>query len=214
MDGPTFVVSDESGDIGLDDPADPADGLYHNDTRFLSAYRVLLNGAPLAFLSAPQADSVTATVHSTNRGLLLPDGTRVRPQTIALRRTLYLSGGLHDRLELVSYNRFPVPFQLALRVAADFRDVFDIRGFVRAERGALMRPRGSPEGVELRYRGRDGVLRTTRIATAPAFHMSTVVAWNATVPSHETVTLPDASRVVDAPEQQVEEVELVLTGEL
>src|SRR6266540_3489286 len=100
MDGPTFVVSDESGDLGADDPAD---GLYHHDTRFLSAYRVLLNDAPLAFLSAPQADSATATVHSTNQHLLLPDGTRVLPQTIALRRTRYLRDGLHDRLELISY---------------------------------------------------------------------------------------------------------------
>jgi glycogen debranching enzyme len=211
MDGPTFVVSDESGDLGADDPAD---GLYHHDTRFLSAYRVLLNDAPLAFLSAPQADSATATVHSTNQHLLLPDGTRVLPQTIALRRTRYLRDGLHERLELISYNRFPVPFRLTLRVAADFRDMFDIRGFARAERGRLMRPRRRPDGVELRYRGLDGVPRTTRISTAPSFELSAGVIWDTTVPSHETVTLPDATRVVDEPEQHLEEVELVLSGEL
>src|SRR5881396_427956 len=94
MDGPTFVVSDESGDVGADDPAD---GLYHHDTRFLSAYRILLNDAPLGFLSAPQADSATVTVHLTNQPFLLADGTRVLPQTIALRRIRYLRNGLQER---------------------------------------------------------------------------------------------------------------------
>ena len=211
MDGPTFVVSDESGDVGAEDVAD---GLYHNDMRFLSSYRVLLNDVPLAFLSAPQADSATVTVHLTNQRFLLPDGTRVLPQTIALRRTRYLRDGLHERFELVSYNRFAIPFRLALRVAADFRDMFDIRGFARVEHGRLLRPRRRPDGVELRYRGRDGRLRATRISASPAFDLTAGVIWDATVPSHETVTLPDATRVVDEPEVHCEEVELVLAGEL
>ena len=211
MDGPTFVVSDESGDLA---PEDSADGLYHHDTRFLSAFRLLLNGQPLAFLSAPQADSAAAIVHLTNHALRLDDGTDLLPQTISVRRTRFLRGGLHERIELTSYHRAPVPVRLGLRVAADFRDMFDVRGFARAEPGKLLRPRRLDAGIELRYRGRDGVLRTTRVVAEPALAIAEGVAWDVTVPAHAAVSLPDASRSVETPAQHVEEVELFLEGEL
>ena len=211
MDGPTFVVSDESGDLA---PEDSADGLYHHDTRYLSAFRLLLNGQPLAFLSAPQADSAAAIVHLTNGAFRLGDDAEVLPQTISVRRTRFLRGGLHERIELTSYHRAPVPFRLGLRVAADFRDMFDIRGFARAEPGELLRPRRLDEGIELRYRGRDGLLRTTRVVAAPALAVAEGAAWDVTVPAHPGVSLPDAGRAVETPAQHVEEVELFLEGEL
>jgi glycogen debranching enzyme len=211
MDGPTFAVSDESGDLTAEDSAD---GLYHHDTRFLSAYRLLLNGQPLAFLSAPQADTAAATVHLTNGGFRVDDGAQVLPQTISVRRTRFLKGGLHERVELTSYNRAPLPLRLTLQVGADFRDMFDVRGFARAEPGRLLRPRQLADGVELRYRGRDGLERTTRVVADPPFTDAPGIAWDTTVPAHDGVSLPDAGRATEEPEHHLEEVELVLEGEL
>src|SRR5690349_13364356 len=81
MDEHTFVVSDE---IGGDDPAD---GLYHNDTRYLSRYHLALNGEPLSLLAAPPAESTTATVHLANQNFTVGEGLPVMPQTISVRRT-------------------------------------------------------------------------------------------------------------------------------
>src|SRR5436305_380482 len=106
VDEETFLVSDESGDIPA---SDAADGLYHSDMRHLEELRLTLNGQPLEFLAAPESDSASAVVLLTNRALALEDGRHVLPQTISLRRTRFLRGGLHERLELVSYNREPIP---------------------------------------------------------------------------------------------------------
>src|SRR5919199_1268842 len=92
MDEHTFVVSDELGDIGL---ADPADGLYFNDTRYLSQYDLTLNGHSLALLAAPPAESTSATVHLTNSHFEV-DGVPVMPQTISLRRTRVLHEGMRE----------------------------------------------------------------------------------------------------------------------
>ena len=93
-------------------------------SRHLEEFQLALNGAPLEFLAAPESDSTSAVVLLTNRALTLPGGARVLPQTISLRRTRFLRGGLHERLELVSYNREPIPFRLELTLGADFRDIF------------------------------------------------------------------------------------------
>src|SRR5204863_10044700 len=111
MDEATFVVSHESGDIGQDDPAD---GLYHADTRHLSALQLTLNGEELEFLAAPQSESASVVSLLTNRRLTLANGAQILPQTISLRRTRALRDGLHERIEMVSYNREPIPFRLEL----------------------------------------------------------------------------------------------------
>src|SRR5579885_3418812 len=145
MDEHTFVVSDELGDLG---EGDPADGLYHNDTRYLSYFRLTLNGTPLSLLAAPPAESTSATVHLANQDFTVADGVPVLPQTISLRRTRTLDdAGMRDEIELVNYNRFPVPFHLELVLSADFRDMFDIRGIAQAEPGAMGTPEVSADEV-------------------------------------------------------------------
>jgi glycogen debranching enzyme len=200
MDEETFLVSDESGDIA---GQDPADGLYHRDMRHLEELRLALNGAPFEFLAAPESDSATAVVLLTNGPLTLPGGARVLPQTISLRRTRFLRGGLHERLELVSYNREPIPFRLELTLGGDFRDMFDIRGIARGQPGQLLAPRIDGDGaLVLAYQGRDGVRRETLVRSQPAF---ADVQWSRVAEvDAAAVSLPDAGHVVDsAPRQTV-----------
>lgn len=210
MDEGSFVVSDESGEIGRDDPAD---GLYHHDTRYLSAYRLTLNGQPLAFLSTPLNDSTSCVVMLTNDTLTLPDGTMVLPQTISLRRTRFLRHGMHERLELVSYCRVPIPFRLELNLAADFRDMFDIRGIASAPNGELLEPVLRRDSATLRYLGRDRVSRTTAIICNPAFdEVEMVTAGDQEVQS--PVSLPDAAHFVEPHPRASHQVRLILRGTL
>jgi glycogen debranching enzyme len=211
MDEATFAVTDESGEIG---GIDPADGLYHDDMRHLSEYRLALNGEPLDFLAAPPSDSASQVVVLTNRRLTLPNRDQVLPQTISLRRTRLLSDGLHERLELVSYNQQPIPFELEITFGADFRDMFDIRGIARTEQSTLPRPHVEDGALVLAYEGRDGICRETVVRSEPAFsrvHWSHLRAGPA---AGDGVSLPDAGHVVDAPMRQVERAHGTIEGVL
>src|SRR5215831_3571739 len=62
-DGDTFLVADAYGDI-----LGSADGLFLNDTRLLSHFRLLLGGRPPSLLSAAVAqDNVFFTSNTSNR---------------------------------------------------------------------------------------------------------------------------------------------------
>src|SRR4051794_12382362 len=66
----TFMVADAFGDVlGM------GDGLFHDDTRILSCYRLLLGSHPPSLLSAAIArDNVFFTSHSANQRLPFPGG--------------------------------------------------------------------------------------------------------------------------------------------
>src|SRR5688500_11150991 len=57
---------------------------------------------------------------------------------------------------------------LALSFAADFRDLFEVRGARRSGRGQDLPPVVAADAVTLRYQGLDDVLRTAAIAFCPA----------------------------------------------
>src|ERR1700731_2606579 len=63
--GDTFVVFDDSGDAQASGPA--SEGLFHEDTRFLSRLVLGVNGArPLLLSSAATADNEMLTADLTN----------------------------------------------------------------------------------------------------------------------------------------------------
>src|SRR5690348_2640775 len=123
-----MVVSDELGDI----PAGNTKGLglYLNDTRFLSAYEFRLNRLQPILLSASVDESYVATFQMVNPVLLLDEGKRRIPQqSISIRRSRFIYGGLHERIGLQNCGTEAVELECSLRVDADFRDMFDVRGY-------------------------------------------------------------------------------------
>ena len=66
----TFIVADQFGDI-----AGLGDGLFHNDTRILSLFRLTLGGRAPSLLSAAVAhDNVFFTCNGANQALPYPGG--------------------------------------------------------------------------------------------------------------------------------------------
>src|SRR5919202_1081237 len=95
--------------------------------------------------------------------------TTATPATCT-RRNRFLHDRLHERLGLVNYNRHPIHLTLRFTLGSDFRDMFEVRGYARRdphERGEILPIEVLDTGVLLRYRGRDGVERRTRIAFDP-----------------------------------------------
>jgi len=164
-----MMVSDEMGDI----PAGNSRGLglYFSDTRFLSTYEFRLNGLEPILLSASVDESYVATFQMVNPVLELDEGKRRIPQqSLSIRRTRFIHGGLHERIGIQNCGSEPVDIDLSLHVDADFLDMFDVRGTVGALHGHESRglgtrraPQVTDSGITFGYDGRDRVYRQTQV---------------------------------------------------
>jgi glycogen debranching enzyme len=159
--GDTFLVADAHGDI-----QGTADGLFHNDTRILSRFVFTLGGTPLSLLASDVSqDNVFFQFHGTNRPLP-PLGDHSTPEgVIHIERKRFLwDGRLYERITLENYAEREARVPLSFAFAGDFRDMFEVRGAGRAARGDVLPAEIEGDGVVLRYRGLDGVVRSTAVA--------------------------------------------------
>ena len=159
--GDTFVVADASGDV-----TGEGDGLFHNDTRLLSTFRLLLNGQHPALLSsAVSQDNAFFTANLTNRPLP-PLGESSMPEGVihVERRRFLWSGRLHERVRLTNYSDIHTRLPVQLLFGADFRDMFEVRGQSRSRRGEMQASQCGTDCVALRYHGLDQVLREVALS--------------------------------------------------
>ncbi|WP_028238456.1 amylo-alpha-1,6-glucosidase [Stutzerimonas azotifigens] len=165
--GDSFLVADAYGDL-----AGQEDGLFRNDTRVLSSWRLrIADQRPALLSSAVSEDNVFFTAHLSNHPLpvLGEPGT---PQGVIHieRKRLLWDGRLYERLALTNFADEPAVVPLTLAFAADFRDMFEVRGSRRAQRGEQEQAQVGEREVLLRYRGLDDQLRCSAISfsSAPA----------------------------------------------
>ncbi len=160
-DGDTFLVSDTWGDL-----RGAADGLFSNDTRILSRFRLLIGGKRPSRLSFSLSDdNATFTVNGANRALPPVGGPATPRGVIHMERKRCLHGGrLFERLRLANFGLDEVMAPIVFEFDADFRDVFEVRGLVRGARGATAPPKLTGRGVAMSYDGLDGVRRTAVVA--------------------------------------------------
>ena len=158
--GNVFVLTNETGDI----TGNTGQGLYYRDTRYLSVMSFRVNGQSPPLLDESSSQNFMGTLQFANDIFQLHDVRLVLPQTLSIRRSRFISGGLHERIGFANYNRFPVPVTVTLQFGSDFRDIFDVRGFHRESWGELLAPLWEDGTLVLRYSGMDGVERRTNIA--------------------------------------------------
>lgn len=161
-DGELFVVSDERGDLRR---TFPGAGIYARDTRFLSELWLLLNGEEPEFFDSSAERTDIAVFEFGNTVFRDHTGRDVLAHTIALRRCRTIRRGtLEEELVLENYNPFTVSLELALVFAADFLDIFEVRGFPRqSPRGHLLLPYHDDRQLRLAYRAPDNVVLETEI---------------------------------------------------
>jgi glycogen debranching enzyme len=161
--GDTFGVFDHVGDIrqvGLCE-----EGVYHEGTRYLSSLSLTINGqSPLLLSSTVRKDNTILTVDLTNPDLeVVNDVALPRAMLHVMRSTLIHEETCHLRIDVKSFCPSRLRVTLRIAFAADFKDVFEVRGTRRVKRGEYLEPVLGSDGVELRYRGLDGILRRTCI---------------------------------------------------
>lgn len=165
--GETFAVFDHFGDVRPVGLAE--EGLYHEGTRYLSALVLRLGDVrPLFLSSTVREDNALLTVDLTNPDLLGAGGESIPRGSVHLLRTKFLwQGACYERLRLRNFGLEPVRLPLTLHFAADYADVFEVRGMPRERRGRQLDPAVDRNGVTFRYDGLDGVARRTRVLLAP-----------------------------------------------
>lgn len=156
--GEIFVVSDERGDIGR---TVAGAGLYYRDTRFLSDYQLLLNDELPDLLDSSGTQNTVGMFQFGNPLLESAAGQTVLPNTIGIQRYRVIDQGMTEQIQIHNYNPFPVSLSLTFIVSSDFRDIFDVRGFRRMQRGRVLLPRREENEVVLGYRAPDGHLLET-----------------------------------------------------
>ncbi|HEX5453789.1 MAG TPA: amylo-alpha-1,6-glucosidase [Stellaceae bacterium] len=164
--GDTFAVLNTFGDIS--DRSSP-DGLYHRDTRFLSLLELRLNGSrPLVLSSNPVEENFLLPVDLANPDTTAADGTTLKRELIYIsRRQFVWQSALNELLLIRNYDLVRHTITLEIRFAADFADLFEVRGQHRLRRGHHAAERLADDRVALRYRGLDRAERVTTLTFSP-----------------------------------------------
>ena len=164
--GDTFGVFDHYGDI-VSAGGGPQ-GLFHKDTRYLSDLSVLIDGhRPLLLSSTVQDNNAVLTADLANPDLYSNGRLELPRDTILIVRSKFLwDGGCYERLGVRSFDRGTGRIELSFRFAADFADIFELRGHPRTRRGQVT-AKTVAGGAMFSYHGLDGVVRRSLIRFDP-----------------------------------------------
>ena len=156
----TFAVFDDHGDI-LYAKGRP-DGLFHQDTRYVSRLELLIDGQRPLLLSTTIEDRTAVLSSDMCNPDLYRDGEHILRETLHLARAKFLwNGACYERLVIRNYSDQPVQATLTVRFGADFADLFEARGQKRPQRGTIEPPQVGKDRATLAYVGLDGKRRAT-----------------------------------------------------
>ena len=160
-DADTFLVADHWGDV-----KSGADGLFDRDTRMLSHFVLTVGRCrPSRLSSGVTEDNVFFTCHSTNRPLPPMGGRSAPAGVLHLERRRFLwDKRLFERVRMVNHGIEDILLPLSFEFAADFADIFQVRGTARAARGEIHAPVMDGRRVSFSYTGLDQVLRSSCLA--------------------------------------------------
>ncbi|HEY1228660.1 MAG TPA: glycogen debranching N-terminal domain-containing protein [Ramlibacter sp.] len=168
--GHAFALFDRFGDIAVLAPGQ--EGLYHEDTRFLSHEELTIDGVRPMYLgsSIQEANSLLAIDLmnpdlTANGHVVLPKG-----ELHIFRAKLLWNDACHQHVRVSHHGTRPARVRLQLTFDADFVDLFEVRGMKRDRRGQRLEPVVGPEGITFGYRGLDGATRRTRLHFDPMPH--------------------------------------------
>ncbi len=166
--GDTFSVFSLRGDIQSREHS--AEGVFFEDTRFLSDSALIVAGGELMLLgSTVITKTATLSVDLTNPDIFRGGDLVLPREHLHVLRTKMLGNGLcRERLHFRNYGDQTIALPMAISYGADFRDIFEVRGEKRQQRGHMRQAVKSRDGVLLAYDGLDGRRRSTRLHFAPA----------------------------------------------
>jgi glycogen debranching enzyme len=193
--GGRCLVFDEHGFMPGGLHATAAYGAYWLGTRHLNAWNILLNGKPLRLLRVSDSQGFAARYWYTNSAVHGKPGEPdvVPEQSIRILRDVVISGGgIYERIELQNNGMKPASLRLDVLFAADFVDMFEVRGHVRQKRGKYLPCEIEGNTVTMGYRGLDQRVMQTRLSfksPLPLTVMKNHARLEVTLESHQQVVL-------------------------
>ncbi len=118
VDGSCFCISAINGDIDASSPQ----GLFYRDTRFLSSWRVQVNGSTLEPLGVERSEPFAATF--VTRARPTPDRD---DSTLLVNRRRFVGNGMREDLVLSNLTSEPSACALSIELDADFAHVFEVK---------------------------------------------------------------------------------------
>jgi glycogen debranching enzyme len=177
LDGNTFVVSDDRGDIeaSLTDPT----GLFSYDTRFLSKWVLTIDGQRLNALSVDDLQ------YFETRFFLVPGtGTVYIDAKLSVIRQRSVAMGFQERLTVLNHSEKPVTLTIRVEAGSDFADLFEVKDAIAKKGSYSAKVRQGT--LELGYE-RETFRRSTAIsASTPAKLDADSLTFRARIPAHGT----------------------------
>ena len=130
LDGNTFVVSEDTGDIEAT-PSEPT-GLFSLDTRFLSKWVLTVNGERLNTLSYDDLQYYEA------RFFLVPGmATHYIDAKLSIIRERAVGGSFRETLTILNHDEKPVDLQIRMDAGSDFADLFQVKDEILNKKGEI-----------------------------------------------------------------------------
>jgi glycogen debranching enzyme len=119
LEGSTFCVSDELGDI-----SGPTMGFFADDTRFLSKWVLTINGARPLMLSSRKVEYYSAAFFLRN-----PVVGDLAHDEISIARERFIGDAMQEHLVVSNHAPHRVEFDLSLEIGNDFADIFAVKSY-------------------------------------------------------------------------------------
>ncbi|MFL6205796.1 MAG: glycogen debranching N-terminal domain-containing protein [Acidimicrobiales bacterium] len=172
LDGRTFALSDEAGDMRRE-----VHGLVHDDRRHLSRLEVSVDDASLEVLASSTPTPLSAVVVARVRGLQEGAGPAV------LIRRRWVAGGLREDLHLRNTSERAQRWTLRVGLAADFAHLFDVKA---GRHGDARRLEPSEGGLRIiAADGAHATAVTARPGPTSADLEESCLSWRLDVPARE-----------------------------
>ena len=163
------ATMDPTGDVGF----------FSRDTRFVSSYRLTINGRTPLLLDGSPVDHFSARHEFVSPELPLTapgEGTDavLKERSIGFRLDRTILEGVHEDYDFYSYAPVPVRLVVEIAIESDFADIFDVRRKRIVRRGDIQSS-WHEKAAELRtaYSNasfkRDLVLRVTKCGSVPEY---------------------------------------------
>jgi glycogen debranching enzyme len=165
--GKCFAVFNRYGDIeplGLGEH-----GIFFRGTRHLSEFVLgVWEARPLLLSSTVKSDNFVFTADLANVDVYEHEQVIVPRGTIHIVRSRFLWHDVaHEEIRIVNYGLAPLRVPLKLSYAADFADIFEVRGMRRERRGRRLESQIKANSILIPYEGLDGEVRQTCIESDP-----------------------------------------------
>jgi glycogen debranching enzyme len=119
LEGSTFCICDERGDIDGE-----TQGLFAEDTRFLSLLRLTVNGAKPLLLSNGKVEYFSAAFYLRN-----PIAGGLPQDAILITRHRFVGEGMQDRIAVENQSTEPLSCELGLELGTDFADILSVKEY-------------------------------------------------------------------------------------